>query len=180
MEELEIKNLATKMVKIMADVKRIAKNGHNAHFRYDYVTEADVMDSVREIFVKHNVFVFSGLVGTDRNNESGITSVIMEHTFVDADSGEHFKVKGYGQGQDKTGDKGGNKAITAAVKYMLLKTLFISTGDDPEATDENGKSTAPKAVKLAVGEANESLPKKYGFTKKTAVEAPTVAGADEF
>jgi hypothetical protein len=192
----ELKNIAAKMVKIMGETKRVAKNGQNTFQNYAYVTEADVMDSVREIFVKHNVFLFSSVIGTDKNSETNITSVVMEHTFVDADSGEEFKVKSFGQGQDK-GDKGGNKAITAAVKYLLLKNLLLSTGDDPEATDETGKSTGPKAVKLVnldtasnTGgtQGSNVQTKKYGFSGKSKAganapsgDAPTqVAGADEF
>jgi hypothetical protein len=179
-----MKALVNKMVRIMADTKRIAKNGTNSFHNYQYVTEADVMESVRETLAKHNVFIFSSVEGSQRDGD--MTSVVMRHTFVDGDTGETFEVKSLGQGQDKS-DKGANKAITASMKYMLLKNLLISTGDDPEATDETGKSTGTtlKAV------AKDSGPKKYGFSGKKVADlslgkdggspgtAPAVA-SDEF
>jgi hypothetical protein len=185
----EIKNLATKMVKIMSETKRIAKNGTNAFHNYQYVTEADVLESVRDVLAKYNVFIFSSVIGTDKNAD--MTSVVMQHTIVDADSGESFDVKSFGQGQDK-GDKGGNKAVTASMKYMLLKNLLLPTGDDPEATDESGKSTGPKSVKIVAATSGVSTtdigaPKKYGFSGKSkpavAAVAPApavVSGSDDF
>lgn len=189
MKELAVKALALKLIKVMTSVKRVAKNGRNTFQNYDYVTEADVLEAVRDALAKENVFIFSSVIGTDKNVD--MTSVVMQHTFVDADSGETFEIKSFGQGQDK-GDKGGNKAVTAAMKYMLMKNFLIPTGDDSEATDETGKSTGPKSIKLASSTAKTTdtlgtvEPKKYGFSGKTKpavaiAPAPTVvAGADDF
>lgn len=181
-----MKNLAMKLIKVMTGVKRVAKNGRNTFQNYDYVTEADVLEAVRDELAKEGIFIFSSVIGTDKNNE--MTSVVMQHTFVDSESGESFEVKSFGQGADK-GDKGGNKAVTAAMKYMLMKNFLIPTGDDSEATDETGKSTGSKAVKLASSssatEASVEPGKKYGFSSKakpaTATAAPKlVEGTDEF
>jgi len=187
-----VKNLTAKLVKVMAETKRVAKNGRNEFHKYDYVTESDVLEAVRDVLVKHNIFIYSSVIGTDKNQD--MTSVVMEHTLVDSDSGEFMKVKSFGQGQDK-GDKGGNKAVTASTKYFLMKNLLLPTGDDPEATDETGKSTGPKAVKLATNTLDTNnadnpiaAPKKYGFSGKPKAIAATptetvklnVAGADEF
>lgn len=197
-----MKNLVVKLIKVMTGVKRVAKNGRNTFQNYDYVTEADVLEAVRDELAKENIFIFSSVIGTDKNAE--MTSVVMLHTFVDAESGETFEVKSFGQGQDK-GDKGGNKAVTAAMKYFLMKNFLIPTGDDSEASDENGKSTGPKSVKLASGGSGKggatdttvaggiavntiqgAEPKKYGFSGKAkpavaVAAAPTVVtGADEF
>lgn len=167
-----MKGLATKLVRIMGNTKRIAKNGRNDFHKYDYVTEADVLEEVRENLVKENVFVFSSVVASHR--EGDITSVQMRHTMVDGDSGETFEVLSIGQGQDKT-DKGANKAITAAVKYMLLKNLMMPTGDDPEATDADGKPTG-KSVKIVSMKDDGGDKKAYGFSNKTKPKA-AVGGA---
>jgi len=184
-----MKNLAIKLIKVMTGVKRVAKNGRNTFQNYDYVTEADILEAVRDELAKEGVFIFSSVIGTDKNNE--MTSVVMQHTFVDTESGETFEVKSFGQGADK-GDKGGNKAVTAAMKYMLMKNFLIPTGDDPEATDESGKSTGPKSVKIVAATSGVSTtdigaPKKYGFSGKSkpavAAVAPApavVSGSDDF
>jgi hypothetical protein len=59
------------------------------------------------------------------------------------DTDEVFECPWYGCGADTT-DKGGNKAITSAEKYFLLKLLKIPTEKDPDADSEE-KVTAPTA-----------------------------------
>ncbi len=185
-----MKNLTGKLVKVMLDVKRVAKNGRNEFHKYDYVTEADVLDTVRESLAKHNVFIFSSVEASHKDGD--LTSVVVKHTVVDADSGEQMDVKSLGQGSDKS-DKGSNKAITSAMKYFLLKNFLIPTGgDDVEATDETGKSTGgvkrekpPLSAVSSTSDATnpgETPKKKYGFAgkpKPVAAKATEVS-TDEF
>lgn len=173
-----MKNIASKLVKIMNETKRVAKNGRNEFHKYDYVTEADVLEAVRENLVKNNVFIFSSVVSTQK--EADMTTVLMNHTIVDGDSGESMEVRSLGQGQDK-GDKGSNKAITSAIKYFLMKNLLIPTGDDVEATDAEGKSTGGakvRAVPAAKVEAASGEKKTYGFSSR-AKAAPAVTEATD-
>lgn len=170
---MENKELVSKLVKVMASIKRVAKNGQNTFHNYDYVTEADVMEAVREALVKENIFILSSVENSQKDGD--IVSVAMKHTLLCGDTGQSLDVKSLGIGQDK-GDKAANKAVTAAVKYMLLKNFMISTGDDSEATDENGKSVA--VVKGAPA-------KKYGFASKPKAPplvsiAKTESATDEF
>ena len=142
-------SLAAKLVKVMAGVKSVAKNGRNDFQNYDYVTEKDLIDSIRENLIKENVFLISSIEGSHR--EGDLTSVMVKHTFIDGDSEEVIETKSLGTGSDK-GDKGAYKAYTGAMKYMLQKCFLIPTGDDPEATDVNGKPTLTKSTtKLASG-----------------------------
>jgi hypothetical protein len=136
------------------------------------------MDAVREELTKQNVMLFTSVIQTHK--EGDLTSVVTLHTFVDGDSGESFEIRGFGQGKDNS-DKGGPKAITSAVKYSLMKTLLMSTGDDPEATDETGKKTGTVKAKAEA----KAPAKTYGFSNraKAPVEAPklvTQASTDEF
>lgn len=177
-----MKNLASKLVKVMNETQRVAKNGNNTFHGYKYATEADVSEAVREVLVKYNVFIFSSVVMSHK--EGDLTSVQMEHTIVDGDSGELYKVLSMGQGQDK-GDKGANKAITAATKYFMMKCFLIPTGDDPEATDENGKSTGPKTLAVAKTtkaseDKTDAPPKKYGFSGKPQVKTEVKGDASGF
>ena len=60
---------------------------------------------------------------------------------------------GYG---DDTGDKGYNKAETSAVKYFLMKTFMVATGNDPEgdkSVDERAarREAGPVEVRRAQG-----------------------------
>lgn len=174
-----MKNLTTKLVKVMNETKRVAKNGRNDFHKYDYVTEADILEAVRENLVNNNVFIFTSVVQTQK--EGDMTSVMTLHTLVDGDSGESMEVRGMGQGQDK-GDKGSNKAITSAMKYMLMKMFLIPTGDDVEASDADGKSTGgPKVKAVAAVPAAGAAKSTYGFSNraKATAAAPKVVAQPE-
>lgn len=138
------RSLITKLCKIMSEVDRIAKNGRNDFHKYDYVMEADLVDAVRDKLSRENVFLFSNvdeLSFTDKKTSKGgdttVTTAKVTFTFVDGDSGEERSFTYYGQGEDPA-DKGAYKAFTGAVKYALMKTFLVPTGDDPE-NDENDK-----------------------------------------
>ena len=57
--------------------------------------------------------------------------VVMAYTFTDVDTGEEITTKVAGQGLD-AGDKAPYKAMTGALKYALLQSFLLATGDDPE------------------------------------------------
>jgi len=63
--------------------------------------------------------------------------VVMSYTFSDVDSDEEIVAKVAGQGLD-SGDKAPYKAMTGALKYALLQSFLLATGDDPE--DERADS----------------------------------------
>lgn len=137
----------------MKEVKYIQKRGKNAFHNYNYATEADVAEKVREILAEQNVMLFPSLVGqsirevtTRKGHIEYIANVEMEFTFVDGDTGETFTIKMAGEGQD-AGDKGIYKAITGAQKYALMKTFMIPTGDDPENEEGERDTSKPEPVK---------------------------------
>ena len=47
--------LASKLAKVMQEVKYIQKTGYNSFHKYKYATEADVNEKVREELAKQNV-----------------------------------------------------------------------------------------------------------------------------
>ena len=65
----------------------------------------------------------------------------MAYTFSDVDSGEEIVAKVAGQGLD-AGDKAPYKAITGALKYALLQSFLLATGDDPEDGRMDARLTA--------------------------------------
>src|SRR6202045_3796544 len=65
----------------------------------------------------------------------------MAYTFIDVDTGEEITAKVAGQGLD-SGDKAPYKAMTGALKYALLQSFLIATGDDPEDERADGGQRA--------------------------------------
>lgn len=139
--------LAAKLARILGEVGKVPKSGHNSFHNYDYVTENDLVYAVRAKLAEAGVFVFTSNesqhveICEDKDGKKFfLTTVTTAHTFVDGESGEQFTVRSQGQGSDN-GDKGGYKAMTGAMKYFLYKCFMIPTGDDPEQdtkTDERG------------------------------------------
>lgn len=135
--------LAMKLASVMAEVSRVPKRGHNDFHNYDYPLESDILDAIREKLADRNVMWLPSIENVER--EGTLTTVIGKVTFVDAESGEERTIGMVGTGEDK-GDKGVYKAFTGAVKYCLLKTFMISTGDDPESDVETDRSAHGQQV----------------------------------
>ena len=142
--------LFTKMVRVMASMERVPKRGHNDHFHYDFVTEGDVLDAVRKALVAEGIALFVSFNEMERR-DSKITVGKLTLTFCDSETGQTYEVQWIGEGQD-TQDKGAAKAATSAVKYALLKTFLISTGDaadDPDTSTVGNGSTSKPAQRQA-------------------------------
>lgn len=177
MQQLEShKELFKKLVKVLGSLDHVKKTGFNAHQNYQYATEADIIEVVRDKLVKEGVFIFSSVEGIEKTDN--ITTVKVLHTFVDSDSGATFSVYSYGQGADKQ-DKGVYKAITGATKYMYQKNFMIASEDDPENDGANAsyvrnkptKTVAAKTVKPAtVLSSNDT---KTGSEIKSSGAKPT-------
>lgn len=148
-------SLAAKMVNVMAAVERIAKTGRNTAQGYDFVTDADVLDALRRAFVTEGIATVTSVTAietvpykTGNDKPQFLVTVKGDVTLVSGS--ESYVVYGVGQGAD-SGDKGVYKAITGMVKYALLKTFLIPTGDDPEqdekpASKPSGQSAASKGA----------------------------------
>lgn len=189
-----MKSLTSKLVKVMAEVKYVQKSGYNAFHKYNYATEADVLDKVRESLTKYNVFIFQSVENVTKEGE--LTTASVKYTLVDGDTGESMSVMSAGSGADKS-DKGVYKAITGASKYFLLKNFMVATGDDPEASDVDGKATGHKVINATTingtvtsstqspagttpTATTEDTPKKKpSFSRKTFAKAPPAVAATD-
>lgn len=147
-------SLVKKLAAVSATLGYVPKNGYNAHHKYHYVTEADLVSAVREKLAERNVFVFPKFKLLSKVGD--IATVEATFTFVDGDSGETYEAVSLGEGQDKS-DKGVFKAMTGATKYALMKTFLMPTGDDPELEDEPKKGGVPPGVKTPVTTANKEV-----------------------
>ena len=123
--------LYKKLAAVMGGISRVPKNGINQHFRYKFAQDSDVLDVVRSLLAEQSVAVFVSM--TDLVQDGKITRATFEYTLACGDTGATITTRWTGEAADSQ-DKGINKAATAALKYWLLKTFLISTGDeDPDA-----------------------------------------------
>lgn len=138
-------NLHQKINEIMKRVSYIQKN-KAAGMRYSIVSHDQVTSIVRPHFVELGV-VYHPLSLEYRQVEN-LTQVLIIVRFSDIDNPEDYiDVPSLGYGAD-TQDKGPGKAVSYAVKYALLKTLGLETGDDPDY--EQGGDLADNEMRAKV------------------------------
>lgn len=172
----EERKLVKKLAEVMDRVKYIQKKGFNKFHNYSYATEADVNESIREELSKRHIIMIPDVKSCSHREHTNrrqqieyITTVEMEFTFIDGETGEKITFSSYGEGQD-AGDKGVYKAITGAQKYALMKAFMIPTGDDPEGdngTDErnNQEQSQPNQRKQEPDKPPTTLRTKYKLGK---------------
>jgi hypothetical protein len=137
-EELPRLNLRQKLAEVRRRIGYIQKRGFNERNNYSYVTAADLAGAVGDILAELGVVIVPSLESiayeTGRNGGTEFArsaQVVMSYTFTDVDTGEAITAKVAGQGLD-SGDKAPYKAMTGALKYALLQSFLLATGDDPE------------------------------------------------
>lgn len=146
------RSIVKKLAEVKGAVDRIAKNGHNDHFNYDFATESDIAAAVRKEMAARSLMMFPNVVNTQwekvprKNGETKLCTLTVEFTIEDGDSGETRRFTVLGQGEDSL-DKATYKAMTGAEKYALLKLFMIPTGDDPEKDSEHSYKPGKDAPK---------------------------------
>lgn len=180
-----------KILGIMSEVGWIKKEGKNEYHKYKYAREVDVVDKLRDLFIKYRVYPArvnitrtASRVEQIDNSHYASEQVTFQMALKDADSEEVLLIEAPGTGFDKS-DKAVYKAITGAEKYALLKAFLIPTGDDPEASNPEATKTSSarswptKEERAADASARDSWRKKQELEKTKAManspQKPTVS-----
>lgn len=146
--------LYAKLSRVMGKMGRIEKRGHNTHFNYDFVTSEDVVYTVRQALAEENVSFFPSIIGVEQvevDTKTGTTTKIktrFQFVFADGETGATQVCYWEGEALDSQ-DKGISKAATSVVKYFLLKTFLIATGDEPDPDSDGKNAPKPRAQKVA-------------------------------
>jgi hypothetical protein len=149
-ENKDLKAVAAKVVKVMAEVEKVAKGSTNKEHGYKYASIVDVVAAIRGAMVKHKLAMFpiqgdASLVEKEKGSSGSVLRLMtipVEFLFVDAETGASQKVRIHGQGMGYD-DKLAYKAATGATKYALLETFCLPTPDEAEE-DKNLKDPAGK------------------------------------
>ncbi len=118
-----------KIALVMGEIDRLPKDKKNQHFGYAFTSEAAVKAALRPLFAKHGLVCLPSVEHYEHDGD--ITRLRVALLWVDCATGESVTTYVIGEGQDKQ-DKGPAKALTLAVKYGLLNSLLIDTGEDPD------------------------------------------------
>jgi hypothetical protein len=166
-------NLREKFAEVRRRLGYVQKRGHNERHNYNYVTAADLAGSVGDILAELGVVVIPQLqsISTEppRSSSDRIARIVMNYRFVDARSGEELTVRVAGEGAD-AGDKAPYKAMTGALKYALLQSFLLATGDDPE--EERADSRAALGAERVI--TPEQVRELQGLIEETGTELERV------
>jgi hypothetical protein len=144
----QLKGIWSAWPKIMAEIGPILDEGKNLYENYKYRRVYDIMERAQPIFAKHEVsldFNILDFVDFERKTQKGhlapYIQIRVEWTFTHAD-GSFKKTTTLAQAMDY-GDKACNKAIMAALKYVLIPTLLINAGESIDTENEKQESPTP-------------------------------------
>ena len=159
-----MKNIAKAIISVMQEVKGIDKSMTvgTGSSSYKGVPDKEVKKIIGAAMAKNGLTILPTSVNAktqverwEENNSYGVKQKQSVFTEVETkylllhESGESIEISGYGHGQDSQ-DKGAGKATTYALKYALLYTFLVPTGDIDDADKEHSevKATPPaKTVK---------------------------------
>lgn len=130
------KSLVAKIAEVVAEVAPVTKDGKNTQQHYDYVTEAKVKASLRNLLSARGIAIIPEYQIVDRwdtktSRGKLLNYVAVQGTFVITDGKETIKGTMPGIGMD-IGDKAVYKAETGAQKNFLMQLTMLTTDNDPE------------------------------------------------
>lgn len=123
------KNLHQRIAAAMAKVTYIQKEKKQG-MRYSIVSHDSVTAKVRPALLEEGVIYYPVSVTYNQSGNRTECQIVMCFCNID-DPEDAIEVHSFGYGIDDQ-DKGPGKAMSYAVKYALLKTLGLETGDDPD------------------------------------------------
>lgn len=168
-------NIYQRLHAVMQEVDYVQKQKAKADgLKYNYVSHDAVTAKVREPLVKWGVIYYPQEMTTAQDGNR--TTVTLKLRFVNIDKPEEYiETPSFGYGIDNQ-DKGPGKAISYAVKYALLKSFGLETGDDPENDNIDHINGGQKKAAQTVQEAmTPEWPEGHPCTKEQATALFTEA-----
>lgn len=138
--------------KIMADLKAIGRDEVNQSQRFKYRGLDSIYNALHGLLAKHGVFTVPEVLEerqSERTSKSGgilIQTILKIRYMFYSSDGTNVSAVVIGEAMD-SGDKGANKAESAAHKYALTQVFCIQT-QDQEADAESHEIEEPKKKAL--------------------------------
>jgi hypothetical protein len=130
--------IAPALVKALAELKGVAKDSKNPHFKNDYASLEAVIDTARPVLASHGLAFMQGL-GEFTGGAMTVSTRILH------DSGEWIE-SDFQMPVSKSDPQGTASASTYARRYSLMGILGLPAVDDDGegAMQRNGPQTAQK------------------------------------
>jgi len=139
----------------------------------------DIYTKVRVLLTAHRLSLIPRLLSVDYvtgtfagGTEYVDARVVVAYDVVHAEDASSFTMVGAAEGRDSQ-DKGTNKALQQALKYCLIQSLMIATGE-PDAEDDPGRGDEP-----VNDEADERIRMRTQLTNAARAEVFKLEGDDQ-
>lgn len=145
--------IAAKKAAIMAELATFAKDRRNESQKYGYASAETIFNTIREKMAAHSLVIFPSVVEHKQDEFKSAKGTPGLHTVVTyrmawvcTETGAVWEDFWVGEGDDYQ-DKGYSKTATLALKYFLLTTFVVSSGDHADDADSglDAKPTQAKA-----------------------------------
>lgn len=154
---------------VMTDLAKegIAKTQTNTFDKYKFRGIDEVYNTLAPLLSKHGLLILPRVL--ERTSEERISkenkavfyiTVKVEFDFVAANDGSKHVVCAYGEAMDR-GDKGTNKAMTAAYKYALFEAFCIPTEGSDDADRETHEVMPKISPTMGVWESMSEESQEY-------------------
>lgn len=152
--------------KIMGEIGAIGKNGTNTYDNYKFRSIDDVYNKVQPVLARNGVFFKPTVLESNEStvvSQKGAAQVRIkqkvEYTFYASD-GSSFSTIVEGEAIDRA-DKATNKAMTAALKYMLIQVFCIAIDGNNDADGSSPSSEcSEEEIKIYSSKVRELLNEK--------------------
>lgn len=144
-----------RMANILQDIEYIGKDKKNSQQNYNFRGIDDVYNELHPVFAKHSVFISPKVVRVEREERTSKTGGLLIWTVMDVCftfytvDGSSIQSTTTGEAMD-SGDKGCNKAMSAALKYALMQMLLIPTQDKKDTEEDSHQVRSPKEEALSL------------------------------
>lgn len=163
-------NIYESITKIMEEVPVIGKEKLNKQQNFKFRGIDDVMNALQPLLAKYKVFIVPEILEQSReeriSSKGGnlIYSICKIKYKFYAEDGTFIEAITIGEGMD-SGDKATNKAMAAAMKYVLFQVFCIPTEEmkDPDGEIPEG-STKKSEEKIIEEELDTSVTEKESKT----------------
>lgn len=161
---------------VMGDLAKvgISKDQTNTFDKYKFRGIDDVYNALAPLLAKHKLLVLPRVLerhSEERTSQKGgaifYVTVAVEFDFIAAEDGSKHTIRAYGEAMDR-GDKGTNKAMTAAYKYACFEAFCIPVVGQDDADSEthevasNESATVQEWVEAIDGTATADALAKLG------------------
>ncbi len=145
---MEKLNIYQRINAVMKEVSYVQKDPKKSGLQYSFASHDAVTAALRGPMVEHGIVYHPTSMAVIVNGNRVEMSLIIRFVNVEEPT-DFIDVPTYGFGIDSQ-DKGVGKAFSYAVKYGLLKTFGLETGDDPENDQTTEHSTTQSVVEKKV------------------------------